>query len=426
MTTRRNSPKHAELTVSVSSVFMKVAALPSISAEGRRAGGDDFDALRETADALEPKKERNSSGYSLKVILLGSLVVQNATLNVAARWSRVVAERDERLTGCGYSAPTAVAVIELVKVVASVFFFAVERRSLRSAVAEFCHVTRTQPLECAKMVVPALLYTVQNNLLLVAADNLEGPILALFGQLKILTTAVFSVLMLRRALGRRRWLALFVLTCAIAVVQISQHSSSPDTGDAGTKNVALGLSTCVAVACISGFAGVYFEMVLKASSISVWARNIHLGTAACIIAVIGVYTKDSRKVERCGFLGGYGGVVWLYVATQAVGGLLIAMIVKFADNILKAFATSVAIIAVALISNAFFAFALSPLFFVGGGGVVYAIFLYGDLLKDLPFCGRLPPVLGGKLPTAEQRLGSNESRHLLHMESASPKTLAVA
>ena len=69
---------------------------------------------------------------------------------------------------------------------------------------------------------PALAYVVQNNLLLVAADNLEGPVLALFGQLKILTTALFSVTMLRRTLGARCWFALVALTLGIATVQVSQ------------------------------------------------------------------------------------------------------------------------------------------------------------------------------------------------------------
>ena len=37
-------------------------------------------------------------------------------------------------------------------------------------------------LEAAKLLVPSTLYVVQNNLVLVAADNLEGPVLAVFSQ----------------------------------------------------------------------------------------------------------------------------------------------------------------------------------------------------------------------------------------------------
>ena len=47
--------------------------------------------------------------------------------------------------------------------------------------------------------VPATLYVLQNNLVLVAADNLSSPILAVLSQLKIATTAVFSVFFLGKA-----------------------------------------------------------------------------------------------------------------------------------------------------------------------------------------------------------------------------------
>ena len=45
-----------------------------------------------------------------------------------------------------------------------------------------------------------------------------------------------------------------------------------------------------------------------------------------------------------GFFFGYSGVVWAVVLLQAGGGLLVAMVVKYADNILKGFATSLSII----------------------------------------------------------------------------------
>ena len=66
-------------------------------------------------------------------------------------------------------------------------------------------------------------------------------------------------------------------------------------------------------------------------------------------------------------------------------------------NVLKAFATSVASVLVALVSAAFFGFHLSSLFFVGAAGVIYAVFLYGDLLQNFSLCRDCPPYLGGKV-----------------------------
>jgi|AntRauTorckE5430_2_1112549.scaffolds.fasta_scaffold108931_2 UDP-sugar transporter A1/2/3 len=44
-----------------------------------------------------------------------------------------------------------------------------------------------------------------------AADNLEGPVVAVLGQLKIVTTALFSVTLLKRTLTLKQWVALFAL-----------------------------------------------------------------------------------------------------------------------------------------------------------------------------------------------------------------------
>ena len=40
-------------------------------------------------------------------------------------------------------------------------------------------------------------------------------------QLKILTTAVFAVIILKRVLDKKQWLSLFMLACGVALVQLA-------------------------------------------------------------------------------------------------------------------------------------------------------------------------------------------------------------
>jgi UDP-sugar transporter A1/2/3 len=54
----------------------------------------------------------------------------------------------------------------------------------------------------AKIAVPSLLYTIQNNLLYYALSHLDTPTYMVGYQTKILTTAVFSALLLGRKLSR--------------------------------------------------------------------------------------------------------------------------------------------------------------------------------------------------------------------------------
>ena len=124
-------------------------------------------------------------------------------------------------------------------------------------------------------------------------------------------------------------------------------------------------------------AGVYFEKILKGSQMSVWLRNIQLGIYGTVIGLIGMQIKDGAKIAEKGLLFGYTNVVWIVIFMQAFGGLLVAVVVKYADNILKGFATSFSIIVSCVVSVYLFNFQLSGQFLFGAALVISAIFLYG-------------------------------------------------
>ena len=61
---------------------------------------------------------------------------------------------------------------------------------------------------------------------------------------------------------------------------------------------------------------------------------------------------------------------------QVLGGLLVAMVIRYGANILKAFANAVAILVISVLSFFLFNSALSWLFVFGTGLVVGAMVLY--------------------------------------------------
>ena len=63
-------------------------------------------------------------------------------------------------------------------------------------------------LDTLKVAVPALCYTVQNNLQFIAASHLEAALLQLLYQTKTLSTAIFGVVILSKSLRCNQWLAL--------------------------------------------------------------------------------------------------------------------------------------------------------------------------------------------------------------------------
>src|SRR5579862_9984285 len=68
-----------------------------------------------------------------------------------------------------------------------------------------------------KLAIPASLYTLQNTLQYVAVSNLDAATFQVTYQLKILTTALFSVTLLHRTLSLQKWVSLLLLTCGVAL-----------------------------------------------------------------------------------------------------------------------------------------------------------------------------------------------------------------
>lgn len=202
-------------------------------------------------------------------------------------------------------------------------------------------------------------------------------------QLKILTTALFSVIMLGKPLSRLQWVALFILFVGVALVQVQPTDSSQSKVPVA-QNPMLGLIAVLVQCCLSGFAGVYFEKILKGTSQTIWLRNVQLGVIGSVIGFITMELNDGAKVSEKGFFFGYDYVVWIVICLQSFGGLVVAVVVKYADNILKGFATSGAIIISCIAAIYFFDFHLSIQFFVGATLVIISVFMYSKFVPIKP------------------------------------------
>jgi solute carrier family 35 (UDP-sugar transporter), member A1/2/3 len=310
-------------------------------------------------------------GIPLKYVSLFTLCIQNSTLVIVMRYSRLDKEHL-------YYTSTAVFLSELTKLIICLYMagrnqiFETGRLSIPELYSQvFAH-------DAWKLMIPAALYTIQNNLQYVAVSLLDAATFQVTYQLKILTTALCSVIMLRTSLSGIKWFSLVLLTFGVALVQMpsGDNVDSKDDEDA-TMEKMLGL-IAVAIACvISGIAGVYFEKVLKGSQASVWIRNVQLSFFSLFPAlVMGVWWKDGSGVWENGFFFNYNYIVLAAIACQAIGGIIVAMVVKYADNILKGFATSISIILSFLASVYLFDFIVTSTFLMGATLVLIATYLY--------------------------------------------------
>ena len=257
-----------------------------------------------------------------------------------------------------------------------------------------------------QMAIPAFLYTLANSLQYVGISNLDAATFQVVYQSKIIVTAVLSVVMLQKSISSRQWISLILLMIGVAIVSLpadqdslvsshhtgvySARSISPlrqrlgqlyhsySTGSHIMKRSATyegiaedewalnnragsdafsGLIATIGVCMCSGFAGVYFEKVMKESHkvSSLWIRNVQLSTYSLFPAFfIGVIFLDGEAVSKYGFFDGYNWIVVLSIAVQCLGAILAPFCIFYADNISKNFAVSISMVLSSLASFVFF------------------------------------------------------------------------
>mmetsp|Transcript_19543 Transcript_19543/g.23954 ORF Transcript_19543/g.23954 Transcript_19543/m.23954 type:complete len:401 (-) Transcript_19543:111-1313(-) len=330
------------------------------------------------------RKIKSGNNALIKYGSLGLLVAQMVGLVLLMRYTRTRHGANESSTSNDksgeqmnelYISSTAVFLMECTKFIICliVVFIQSDSSALRLLDELHEHIWMS-PYEVLKLCVPSFLYTVQNNLLYLALTNLDAATYQVCYQLKILTTAIFSAFILGRRFSLLKWTSLMVLTVGVVIVENSgkEDSESDNSG----QNRFLGLTAVLCAACTSGFSGVYFEKILKGSKTSLWIRNIQMGLPSIIISFLTVYAHDAQEVASKGFFSGYNSSVWMVIFVQAVGGLIVAIVVKYADNVLKVFASSFSIIISCFVSTIFFDFHPNLYFCLGASLVILSTVMY--------------------------------------------------
>ena len=233
-------------------------------------------------------------------------------------------------------------------------------------------------IDTLKVCVPSFMYIVHNNLMYVAAEHLDIATYQITYQLKIFTTAICAVIILKTKLSKTQWISLFLLVAGVAMVQLSDSKETAASGQKETRIQyrILGFTAALAACVLSGLAGIYFEKILKGSDVSLWMRNIQLSLLGIPFGLFMSLVQHYEGIQEKGFFFGYDLFVIYLVALNAGYGLIVAVVVKYADNIIKGFAHSLAVVITCIMSIFIFGFVVSPQFAVGAIMVVLSMFMY--------------------------------------------------
>uniref|UniRef100_A0A7S4DXS0 Uncharacterized protein n=1 Tax=Lotharella globosa TaxID=91324 RepID=A0A7S4DXS0_9EUKA len=263
-------------------------------------------------------------------VALFVLTLQNISVPIMMRLARTTSGGGNM--GNAYCIPVLVCFQEVFKIVFSIGLLVREQGGLNQAIGMINQEILLKPKTTLKLGVPALCYFIQNNCQQLANSYLPAAVYAVTYQGKTLVVALMSVLMLNKKLQMFRWVAIAGLAVGVAMVQCAKAPDNASKEYAGSEFL-VGLTYAVTAASMSGFAGVYFEKMIKKSQPgtksqqpSLWIRNIQLAIFTLFIGVPTVYT--SASFDAADPLRGFDGVVWGLGLNNAVGGLLVALVVK--------------------------------------------------------------------------------------------------
>ncbi|ETN83231.1 UDP-galactose transporter [Necator americanus] len=129
-------------------------------------------------------------------------------------------------------------------------------------------------------------------------------------QLKVFTTAIFMMLFLGRRFSGTRWAAILLLFFGVAAVQHEDISfelnSVGDTSSDKKGSYSVGITAVLCTCVTAGFAGVYFEMMLKGGGTTpFWVRNLQMYSCGIVSASIGCMLSEAELVAQRGFFYGY-------------------------------------------------------------------------------------------------------------------------
>ncbi|CBH16605.1 UDP-galactose transporter [Trypanosoma equiperdum] len=326
-------------------------------------------------------------------ISLVVLMLQNSLLVVLTRYSRINIPPEKR-----YHTSTLVLNQEILKMVVCLFLLSQEGGKCSTALPNAACMNTPSGggfltvlwgvcfcKEARELLVPAFLFVSQNYLIFLSLANLEASAFQVLSQTKLPFTALLSKYMLGRHLSSMQWLSLLLLSIGVLLTQ-AQGSNPRHTATTATQRPVVGTLACLISALSSSYASVYFEKLAKTTKPSLATRNIQLSRFGILFAALAMLIFDvlpsygsnaGQGREPFRFWKGYD--QWLTIALvclNALGGLLVSAAMKYADNILKTFATGGAVILSGIASYFIWETPMTLLFIVGATLITLSAVLY--------------------------------------------------
>ncbi|XP_010261488.1 PREDICTED: CMP-sialic acid transporter 1 [Nelumbo nucifera] len=245
--------------------------------------------------------------------------------------------------------------------------------------------------------IPSIIYLIHNNVQFATLTYMDTSTYQIMGNLKIVTTGILFRLFLKRKLYTLQWMAIVLLAVGTTTSQIKGcgEISCDSLFSAPVQGYMLGILS----ACLSALAGVYTEFLMKKNNDSLYWQNIQLYTFGAIFNMARLLLDDFRGGFEKGpwwqrLFDGYSVTTWMVVLNLGSSGLLVSWLMKYADNIVKVYSTSMAMLLTMVLSVYLFNFKPTLQLFLGIIICMMSLHMYfapPNMLVDLPLTVKASP-----------------------------------
>ncbi|KAL4567023.1 hypothetical protein LXL04_022593 [Taraxacum kok-saghyz] len=246
--------------------------------------------------------------------------------------------------------------------------------------------------------IPSVIYLIHNNVQFATLTYVDTSTYQILGNLKIVTTGILFRLFLKRKLSTLQWMAIVLLAVGTTTSQVK--GCGGESCDSLFSSPIQGYLLGVLSACLSALAGVYTEFLMKKNNDSLYWQNVQLYTFGAIFNMARLFGDDFRGGFEKGpwwerLLNGYTVTTWLVVLNLGSTGLLVSWLMKYADNIVKVYSTSMAMLLTMVLSVFLFTFKPTLQLLLGIIICIMSLHMYfapPATLVDLPVKAATTPV----------------------------------
>jgi len=206
---------------------------------------------------------------------------------------------------------------------------------------------------------------------------LPPPTFQLLASTKIICTALASWAILKKQITPAQWIAVALLTAGVA---LGQWRNGALVADEPFVPVLLMLVN----SCLSAIAAVCTEKIIKAHSnaaLTIYATNVHMAAhtlviSTCANALRANIWQAASVIPSA--LPRLGPLTLLALCNEAVNGVMMSLLMRHADSIVKNYAFGLSIFTTAGLAVPLLDYWPPPLFYVGATLVVFSMGLYAS------------------------------------------------